>query len=208
MQISELCDLINDQCDPAQSMTSVYVGLEHIDSGAFQLRRHGAPTDVRSAKSRFQKDDLLYGKLRPYLDKAVVADSDGICSTDILVLRPKKHVCVGYLLGLIHSSQFLQHAISTTHGVNHPRTSWAALSEFEWDVPERSERDKIGTILCKLQYAINIEDKLIDSARELKKSAMRHLFARGLRGEPQHETDIGPIPESWTPQRLEKCCDV
>src|SRR5687767_4393994 len=103
MRLNELCNSVNDQCDPAQSGTNVYVGLEHIDSGAFQLRRYGTPTDVRSSKTRFQKGDILYGKLRPYLDKAVLADRDGICSTDTLVFRPALDVCPAYILGLIHS---------------------------------------------------------------------------------------------------------
>src|SRR5207245_10404616 len=108
-RLAELCDPINDQCDPSASGASVYVGLEHIDSGAFQLTRYGSPADVRSAKSRFRGGDVLYGKLRPYLDKAILANQDGICSTDILVFRPKPDVCGAYLLSLIHSVEFLDH---------------------------------------------------------------------------------------------------
>ena len=208
MQLNELCDFISDQCDPTTSGANVYVGLEHIDSGAFQLKRHGVPDEVRSSKSRFRKGDVLYGKLRPYLDKAVLADRDGICSTDILVFRPKPDVCAAYLLGLIHSPQFLNHAISTTHGVNHPRTSWAGLSEFEWAVPAKREQEKIAAVLWKVQRAIEVEDKLIATARELKQSAMRQLFTRGLRGESQKETNYGALPDSWPTQPLGLCCVV
>lgn len=206
MRLSELCDFISDQCDPAQSEANVYIGLEHIEPGAFELTRHGASTDVRSSKNRFQKGDLLYGKLRPYLDKAVLADGEGICSTDVLVLRPKPDVCGPYILGLIHSPQFLTHAISTTHGVNHPRTSWAALSNFEWDVPEKATQKKIAAVLWKVQGMIRAEEKLIASAHALKQSAMHQLFTRGLRDEPSNVTDVGKVPESWLPTTLGEIC--
>lgn len=141
---------------------------------------------------------MLYGKLRPYLDKAVLAEREGICSTDILVFRPKPAVCAAYLLGLIHSADFLNCAVSTTNGVNHPRTSWAGLSEFEWDIPEQSEQKKIAAVLWKAQRAIEVETKLIAVTRELKQSAMRQLFSCGLRNESQRETESGPLPQSWT----------
>jgi type I restriction enzyme S subunit len=196
-RFSELCSCINDPCDPTTSGASVYVGLEHIKSGAFFLSRYGKPTEVQSAKSRFKKGDILYGKLRPYLDKAVIAPTEGICSTDILVFRPKPEVCGAYLLGLIHSPEFLSHAIQTTNGVNHPRTSWTGLSAFSWNVPNEPEQENIAAMLWKTQHAIEAEEKVIATARELKQSAMRELFTCGLRGEPQKETEIGLIPESW-----------
>ena len=90
--LSNLCVCVSDQCHPATSEASVYVGLEHIRPGSFFLTRHGNPSEVQSAKNRFRKGDILYGKLRPYLDKAVIAPVDGICSADILVLRPRSDV--------------------------------------------------------------------------------------------------------------------
>jgi type I restriction enzyme S subunit len=195
----DLCVCVNDQCNPATSGASVYVGLEHITGGAFFLTRHGKPSDVQSAKSRFQKGDILYGKLRPYLDKAVIAPGNGICSTDILVFRPKPDACGTYLLGLIHSAEFRTHADQTTNGVNHPRTSWNGLAGFSRDVPQKPEQEKIAAVLWKVQRAIEVEEKLVAAARELKQSAMRQLFTHGLRNEPQKETEIGLLPKSWMP---------
>jgi len=207
-QFSELCECVSDQCAPQSSGASVYVGLEHIDSGVFFLKRHGSPCEVQSAKSRFCKGDILYGKLRPYLDKAVIAPTDGICSTDILVFRAKPDVRAAFLLGLIHTQEFLDHSAQTTNGVNHPRTSWPGLSPFAWDVPGGSEQDKIAAVLWKIQRAIEAEEKLTASARELKQAVMRQLFTHGLRGDAQKETDYGAIPEPWTVVPLSECCEV
>lgn len=207
-RLADLCDLITEQCAPHASGASVYVGLEHIDGGTFRLTRQGKPIDVQSAKHRFRQGDILYGKLRPYLDKAVLAETDGICSTDILVFRPKPDTVPPYLLAIIHSSAFKEFSAATTKGVNHPRTSWMSLSAFEWDVPGRSEQERIATVLSDVQRAIEFEDKLIDTASDLKRATTRQLFSRGLRGDRAKETEIGPIPECWSHQPLGTLVDI
>jgi type I restriction enzyme, S subunit len=206
--LADLCSLVSDQCDPARTDHQVYIGLEHIDSGAFTISRHGNPKDVVSAKNRFAKNDILYGKLRPYLDKAVLAQREGICSTDILVFRPRENVCPLFVLALIHSKPFTEYAVQTTHGVNHPRTSWAALRDFQCSIPSFSEQEKIAAVLWTIQKAVEIEEAIVRNARDLKKSLVRQLFTHGLRGEPLKETEIGPLPESWQIDTIGSTCDI
>lgn len=74
---------------------------------------------------------------------------------------------------------------------------FSLLKEQHLPQPPRPDQDKIAAVLGKVQRAIETEEKLIATARELKQSVLRQLFSRGLRGEPQKETEIGPIPESW-----------
>lgn len=205
-RIADLCQLRKDTCSPHEC-TGVYVGLEHIDPGRFQLARHGQPSEVRSAKARFYPGDVLYGKLRPYLDKAVVAQCQGICSTDILVLEPI-NVPPWYLCGLLHTDRFVQHAKQTTHGVNHPRTSWKGISVFEAVAFAAPEQKKIAAVLLKIQRAIETQDKIIQSLRDLKKSTMQHLFTHGLRGEKTKMSDIGEIAESWNRDTLGELCEA
>jgi type I restriction enzyme S subunit len=74
---------------------------------------------------------------------------------------------------------------------------FSLLKELGLPQPPKPEQEKIAAVLWKIQRAIETEEKLIATARELKQSAMRQLFTRGLRGEPQKETEIGLMPESW-----------
>lgn len=140
---------------------------------------YGRESDVISAKAQFQHSDVLYGKLRPYLRKTVVANCDGICSSDILVLRPKSGFSSFYIQFLLHSAAFVRHAIATTAGAQHPRTSWPALGTFQTCVPESAtERNAIARVMLALQTAIDIQDRIIDTTRELGRGH-RKAFAQG-----------------------------
>jgi len=195
--LNDLCSLKKDSCQPSESKANIYIGLEHIESGRFSLCFYGKPEQVVSAKNCFAPNDILYGKLRPYLDKAAVAITEGICSTDILVFTPKDKTPPFFIAGLLHTDRFIQYAIQTTHGLNHPRTSWAALKVFPTLIPPLPEQQKIAAILFKIQQAIEIQESIIEKTRELKKSTMHHVFKYGLHGEKIKETEIGQMPESW-----------
>ncbi len=64
-------------------------------------------------------------------------------------------------------------------------------------LPEKPEQAEIARVLDTVEQAIHLERSVIGQSQELKRAAMRTLFTRGLRGEPQKETEIGPMPESW-----------
>jgi type I restriction enzyme S subunit len=64
-------------------------------------------------------------------------------------------------------------------------------------LPPKHEQERIALSLDAVQNSIGLESKAIQLSQELKRAAMRELFTRGLRGEPQKETEIGPVPESW-----------
>ena len=78
-----------------------------------------------------------------------------------------------------------------------PNLSCNRLAELEAPKPPRDEQRKIALVLGKVQAAVKVEGELIQTTRELKRSVLHRLFTRGLRGKPQKQTEIGPLPESW-----------
>lgn len=165
--------------DPGGVQDLVYVGLEHIDPGSITICRWGDPNDVRSAKTLFTAGDLLYGKLRPYLDKAVLADRDGICSTDILVFGSRNGFDSDYLAFRLHAADFRRHAISTTSGVNHPRTSWPKLQTFEFACPSLEKQRAIAHALRTVQGAKDQTEQVIAAATGLRRSFLYTTFQQG-----------------------------
>ncbi len=196
-RLSDLCDFVGLQVDPASRAGDVYVGLEHVASGRFVRIGEGKASDIQSAKYAFRTGDVLYGKLRPYLDKAVLAADVGICSTELLVLRPKEGVDPRFLVGVVHTPSFVDHAVAGATGVQHPRTSWNHIGDFRLPAFEPDEQAKIADLLWEVHGAITANEAAVEAGADLKRAAMRELFTRGLRGETQKETGIGRIPESW-----------
>lgn len=211
VRLGEVVKVRNEPVDPLSWPNMRYVGLEHIDSGDIMLKRWGSPSEVRSVKSKFYPGDVLYGKLRPYLDKAVLGEFVGMCSTDILVLQcVETRVHGGFLVNYLHTPRFIDHAVSTTTGVNHPRTSWRALSELQIPLPPLPEQQAIAYVLRTVQRAKEATEKVIAATRELKNSLMRHLFTYGpvRTGETERvqlvESEIGMMPAHWKMSRLEE----
>lgn len=196
-RLADLCDFVGVQVDPANHADGVYVGLEHVASGRFVRSGEGKASDVLSGKYLFQAGDVLYGKLRPYLDKAVMATDAGICTTELLVLRPKEGVDPRFLVGVVHAPTFIEHAVAGTTGVQHPRTSWGHIANFELPAFDSDEQTKIASLLWEVHDAIASNEAAVEAGGDLKRAAMRALFTKGLRGEAQKETEIGPIPDSW-----------
>jgi type I restriction enzyme S subunit len=197
-----------EAAQPTDNPGTNYVGLEHIVSGDPYLTRWGRASDVTSSKSRFYACDVLYGKLRPYLDKAVLAEFDGICSTDILVIQSSESMWPQFLAHLLHAGAFLDYAVKTTRGVNHPRTSWSSLAAFEFSSPPLPEQRAIARALQAVQGALRTRRRELVLERERKAALMQHLFTHGMHGEPRKQTEIGEMPESWQVESFGKIVEI
>ncbi|MCB1132163.1 MAG: restriction endonuclease subunit S, partial [Verrucomicrobiae bacterium] len=201
-----MCDRVKDSYQPVDDGDTPYVGLEHLAQGFPAFVGRGKESEVKSSKTAFKTGDILFGKLRPYLRKGAQADFDGVCSTDILAFRAKAACESGFLKFIVHSDEFVAHAKSTTSGVQHPRTSWPSLRTFRLSLPPLPEQKKIAHILSTVQRAIEAQERIIQTTTELKKALMHKLFTEGLRNEPQKQTEIGPIPESWDVVKVKDHC--
>jgi type I restriction enzyme S subunit len=120
-----------DSLEPA----TPYVGLEHMASGG-GLTGHASvgSAEVTSAKHSFGEGAVLYGKLRPYLNKVAIADREGVCSTDIYPLEPKGFVDRRYLALWLRSPQFVRRAAEASTG-SMPRVNKSKLAKLPFPVP-------------------------------------------------------------------------
>ena len=112
-----------------------YIGLEHMPRRSIALSDWGLAADVGSQKSGMLAGDFMFGKLRPYFHKVGVAPVDGICSTDIIVLRPKTPEWGGFILSVISSDAFVEHTNSGSSGTRMPRTNWSDMAAYEMPLP-------------------------------------------------------------------------
>lgn len=80
-----------------------------------------AERPFKSSKNRFSQGDVLYGKLRPYLDKVIVANEPGVCTTEIIPITSYGNISPEFLRLLLKAPNFITYANSSTHGMNLPR---------------------------------------------------------------------------------------
>ena len=178
--LADLCDVVTDRVEPEKQPDAVYVGLKHLETGRFARKGEGRAAETKSSKSAFRAGDILYGKLGAYLDKAVLVEDEGICSTDILVVRSRQDVDPRFLLGVIHSPQFIEHAVAGTTGVSHPRTSWSHISGFQFPSYSPEEQKNIGDFLWLMHKALTASEAVVETGQKLRHAAMENLFFYGL----------------------------
>ena len=132
-----------EQIDPE----TPYIGLEHMPRRSIALGEWETAAKVSSGKSAFNKGDILFGKLRPYFHKVGVAPVNGVCSTDILVLLPKKPDWFGFVLGHASSDALVQFADQSSAGTKMPRTNWKDMSSFQITIPPQNVASAFSQIV-------------------------------------------------------------
>ena len=153
---------IRKQVDPEQiDAQTPYIGLEHMPRGSIALCQWGTSEGLQSGKLVFHKKDILFGRLRPYLRKVGVAPCDGVCSTDILVLRPITDDFQGILAMYVSSRELIEYSSRLSTGARMPRISWKDLAAYPIVIPpldvarayERTVRPLVDRILANIEQA-------------------------------------------------------
>ena len=118
----------------------------------------------------------------------------------ILAIIPNEKTTVDFLYYCLklHGKRLYSYIVQTTQ----KNVNKAITENLPIPLPPLSEQHKIARVLDKIQQAIELQDKIIEQAKRLKKSLMQKLFTEGLYGEEQKETEIGLIPKSWEVARL------
>jgi type I restriction enzyme S subunit len=136
--LGEVAENMRRTVEPKQIDSSTpYIGLEHMPRRCIALSEWGQAGELESNKFKFKRGELLFGKLRPYFHKVGVAPVDGVCSTDILVIRPKTSGWFGFVLGHASSVDLVNHTDAASTGTKMPRTSWNDIARYEVAVPPK-----------------------------------------------------------------------
>ena len=147
-----------------------YIGLEHMPRRSTTLLEWGRADEVNSLKHLFGAGDILFGKIRPYFHKVVIAPFDGVASSDAIVMRPITAELGAVAACLTSSDAFVAHAVQTSNGTKMPRANWTVLSEYPIALPPRDTLAKFAELvrpahaLCSTLAAANVR---LRAARDL-----------------------------------------
>ena len=146
------------------------IELENIKPNLGMLNGYFNSVDQKSSKNYFFKNEILFGKLRPYLKKYWFAKFDGVCSTEFWVLKSKdtQKITNKFLYYIIQSNYFLQLCNLST-GSKMPRADWSYIKEQSIAIPILSEQEKIANTLELLDKKIELQLKKIEALKLYKK---------------------------------------
>ena len=176
VRLDKVVSLVNERINSAKQQGQVfYVGLENIESDTGELTGNLITdySSIKSIKTAFKTGDILYGKLRPNLNKVHLARQNGICSTDILVLRPVNAGLGMYLSRYLLTDEFKQKVLATVSGQQLPRTSWEEMRNLQVRVPQGNDLISIVNEIKRLQTEIESARKIIASAPARRQTVLQ-----------------------------------
>ena len=183
---------------PEDSDRAHYIGLEHLDSGCFEITRWGSDITPAGEKLIMHKGDILFGKRRAYQRKVGIAPFDGIFSAHGMVLRPKEDVIdKDYFPFFISSDQFMERAVRISVGGLSPTINWKDLREQVFDLPSLAEQRELAQKLWAAYQLKESYKTLLAATDEMVKSRFIEMFGNPLSAEQKY-----PL------KRLADCVDI
>ncbi|MFN5502661.1 MAG: restriction endonuclease subunit S, partial [Pseudanabaena sp.] len=183
-----------------------YVGLENVESWKGKLVQSDNLSSEEDAATanRFYSENVLFGKLRPYLAKVFVAQQDGCCTSELLVLRPVKYYA-NYLKYLILNPDFINLVNSSTYGAKMPRASWDFIGNIFLPTPPIETQKLIATFLDSKTAAIDTlidkKQRLIQLLEEKRTALINQAVTKGLNPNvPMKSTGVEwleEVPTHW-----------
>ncbi len=150
-----------------REQNDIYLALEHVESWTGRIRDSNLDDPPDSQLKRFQPEDVLFGKLRPYLAKVTRLKVGGLCVGEFLVLRIRNSlICPNYLEYLLRSKLVIEAIDSSTFGARMPRADWKFIGCMEVPHPAFSEQTAIVRYLDKISF--KIDETIVRTKREIE----------------------------------------
>ncbi|EAQ4379536.1 restriction endonuclease subunit S [Salmonella enterica subsp. enterica serovar Javiana] len=204
-RVKRLASLRNERRNDVSTDT-IYIGLEDVEAGSGQYK----PTNGSSRQSEdstvgiFYEGDVLYGKLRPYLRKAIISEMAGCCSTEFLVLRAEKTE-PRWLQEWLLTPDVTHQIESGCEGAKMPRADWGHIGSIEVVYPDRPEQAQILTTLdretARIDALVEKKTRFIELLKEKRQALITHAVTKGLDPNVKMKDSgvewIGQVPEHW-----------
>lgn len=192
-----------------------YIGLENIESWTGKRIEDGTAFSEGVA-TRFLKNDVLFGKLRPYLAKVYLADKEGMATTEALVLVTEEVLEPAFLKYLLLSERFIDAVSGTTYGAKMPRANWDSIGGLPILLPSEEEQQKIAAFLDwktgQIDALIAKKKQLIEKLQEKRIALITQAVTKGLNpNAPMRESGIrwlGEVPEHWNVCRVKFAAEM
>ncbi|APO43882.1 hypothetical protein BS614_07575 [Paenibacillus xylanexedens] len=194
-----LGDVAKERRETCKSSKDGYpiVGLEHLTPEEITLTAWDEGKENTFSKL-FREGDILFGRRRAYLKKAVLAPFDGICSGDITVIESIPERILPELLPfIIQNDALFDFAVGKSAGSLSPRVKWENLKNYEFELPDMEKQRELAKILWSIDRTKKTYQKLLKKTDELVKAQFIEKFG-----------ELGSDIKGWGLTTLGSCCEL
>jgi len=194
-----------------------YIGMENVEAHTMQLLGTVPARQMKSLADSFIAGDVLYGRLRPYLNKVLCPDFSGLCSTEFIVFRQVPHIYSKYLQYFLNSWEFVTFSNSLNAG-DRPRVKFEQFADYPFPLPPLAEQErivaKIEALFSQLDAGVAALRRIQAALKRYKASVLKaacegRLVPQDPADEPAEallhrlgkaplvDDDLPPLPEGW-----------
>lgn len=179
--LSKLSQPSRPRRNPRKYARLPFVGLEQVESQTRRLLGTLPSSQMKSTAFHFQAGDVLYGRLRPYLNKVLCAEFEGLCSSEFIVIPPNDSFDPKYLAFYLSTDQFVTFANQLNQG-DRPRVNFDQIGEREIPLPPITEQHRIVSKIVKLMGHVDACQQRLAKIPTLLKRFRQSVLAAACSG--------------------------
>lgn len=182
VRLGEVTNPVQKRVNPQEYPDAPYIGMENVEAHTMRLLGTIPAVQMKSAAESFCAGDVLYGRLRPYLNKVLCPDFDGLCSTEFIVFRKTTNIHSKYFQFFLNSWAFVTFANSLNAG-DRPRVKFEQLADYPFPLPPLAEQKRIVAELEQRLTVVAQVEAAIQAALTRSARLRQAILKRAFRGE-------------------------
>ena len=178
MKLNDIAEFVTDK------ISSGSISLEnYVTTDSLLQNKRGRETaqnlpPMQCALTNYKQGDVLVANIRPYLKKVWFADSEGGCSSDVLVFRAKNGHCPSFLYTVLMQDAFFDYAMSGAKGSKMPRGDKDQIMRYELPTFTYTEEENIGNMIVDIMSKINVNRQINDNLEAMAKQLYDYWFVQ------------------------------
>ena len=201
----KLTEIVNRVNKSSNSDVLPKVEFEDIVSGEGRLNKDISSKFDSRKGTLFEPENILYGKLRPYLKNWLFSDFEGVALGDFWVFEATDVSVPSFDYYLIQSDNY-QKVANDTSGTKMPRSDWKNVSSTDFAIPSKDEQKQIGAFFKQLDNTIVLHQRRLDLLKEQKKGYLQKMFPKN--GAKVPELRFAGFADDWEQRKLNEVSDI
>lgn len=180
-RLGEIAKVVDEKCNIGKLNIETYISTENMLQNLEGVKKATKLPDTGSF-TRFQKGDILFSNIRPYLKKVWQAEFDGAASNDVIVFRALSGFDFHFVSQIIKSDSFIAHTMAGAKGVKMPRGDKNMMMDYLVCIPSLAEQRRIAACLSALDEMLAATNEKLEQMKAYKKGLMQKLFVDSIGG--------------------------